>query len=82
MMLLWLAVSGSLYLAYLLTLSPTVPLEDGGEMIRAAFTLGVTHPPGYPLYTLLGRLAWRRLLRVSRQASQHQSPVYLVALDM
>jgi hypothetical protein len=45
------------FLAYLVTLSPTVPLEDGGEMIRAAFTLGVTHPPGYPLYTLIGRLA-------------------------
>ncbi len=54
---LWFAVSVPLYVAYLLTLSPTVPLEDGGEMIRAAFTLGVTHPPGYPLYTLLGRLA-------------------------
>ncbi len=25
-------------------------------MIRAAYTLGVTHPPGYPLYTLIGRL--------------------------
>lgn len=56
MMLLWLVVSVPLFLSYLFTLSPTVPLEDGGEMIRAAFTLGVTHPPGYPFYTLVGRL--------------------------
>ena len=46
-----------LFINYLLTLSPTVPLEDGGEMIRAAFCLGVTHPPGYPLYTLVAALA-------------------------
>ncbi|MEK7764764.1 MAG: DUF2723 domain-containing protein, partial [bacterium] len=56
MIALFLAVAGPLFLAYLRTLSPTVPLEDGGEMIRAAFCLGVTHPPGYPLYTLAGRL--------------------------
>jgi len=52
----FLAVFLPLMGAYILTLSPTIPLEDGGEMIRAAFCLGVTHPPGYPLYTLLGRL--------------------------
>jgi len=46
-----------LFINYLLTLSPTVPLEDGGEMIRAAYCLGVTHPPGYPLYTLVAALA-------------------------
>jgi len=36
--------------------SPTVSFEDSGEMIAAAFTLGVTHPPGYPWLTMLGRL--------------------------
>ncbi len=29
---------------------------DGGELITAAMTLGVPHPPGYPTYVLLGRL--------------------------
>lgn len=29
---------------------------DGGELITAAVTLGVPHPPGYPTYTLLGHL--------------------------
>lgn len=56
-MILFLSVFLPLLFIYVLTLSPTVPLEDGGEMIRAAFTLGVTHPPGYPLYSLVGRLA-------------------------
>lgn len=30
--------------------------SDGGELITAAVTLGVPHPPGYPLYVLLGKL--------------------------
>lgn len=29
---------------------------DGGELITAAFTLGIPHPPGYPTYVLLGKL--------------------------
>lgn len=39
------------------TVCPTVPFGDGGELIAAAACLGVAHPPGYPLYTLLGWLA-------------------------
>jgi len=54
---LFLSVFLPLFALYLHALSPTVPLEDGGEMIRAACSLGVTHPPGYPLYVMLGRLA-------------------------
>jgi hypothetical protein len=42
--------------AYVRTLSPTVAGGDSGELIAAAYTLGVPHPPGYPLYTLLGKL--------------------------
>ena len=30
---------------------------DGGELITASFTLGVPHPPGYPTYVILGKLA-------------------------
>ncbi|MCF6290497.1 MAG: DUF2723 domain-containing protein [Desulfobacterales bacterium] len=29
---------------------------DSGEMIAASFNLGIAHPPGYPLYILLGKL--------------------------
>ena len=41
---------------YLLTLAPTVTAEDSGELITAAYTLGVAHPPGFPLWCLLGKL--------------------------
>ncbi len=41
---------------YLLTLYPTVPTEDGGELITAAYHLGIPHPPGYPLFTILGKI--------------------------
>lgn len=29
---------------------------DGGELIAASVTLGVPHPPGYPLYVFVGKL--------------------------
>jgi hypothetical protein len=41
---------------YLRTLSPTVAGGDSGELITAAHVLGIVHPPGYPLHTLLGKL--------------------------
>jgi len=42
---------------YLFSLSPGLGGEDSGEFAAAAVTLGVTHPPGYPLLTLAGKLA-------------------------
>ena len=33
------------------------PYRDAGEMVTVIKTLGVAHPPGYPLYTLMGRLS-------------------------
>jgi tetratricopeptide (TPR) repeat protein len=42
---------------YLGTLAPTVTLVDSGELILAAHSLGVAHPPGFPLYVLLAHLA-------------------------
>ena len=42
---------------YVWTLAPTVTLVDSGELIVAARTLGVAHPPGFPLYVLLAHLA-------------------------
>jgi hypothetical protein len=38
---------------YLRTLAPTVAGGDSGELVAVGATLGVAHPPGYPLYTLL-----------------------------
>jgi tetratricopeptide (TPR) repeat protein len=42
---------------YAYTLAPTVTLVDSGELLLAARTLGVAHPPGFPLYVLLAHLA-------------------------
>lgn len=42
---------------YLRTLSPAFPPDDSAETISAAFSLGIQHPPGYPLAALLGRCA-------------------------
>jgi hypothetical protein len=38
---------------YLATLCRSVYWYDSAEYVTAAYTLGVPHPPGYPLYTLL-----------------------------
>ena len=41
---------------YLSALCPGISLGDAGELISASYTLGIAHPPGYPVYTLLGKL--------------------------
>ncbi len=42
---------------YLLTLEPTVSFWDCGEFILSAFKLQVGHPPGAPLFLMVGRVA-------------------------
>jgi hypothetical protein len=42
---------------YWLTASRWLPTGDSAELITAAWTLGVAHQPGYPLFTLLSHLA-------------------------
>ncbi|NXM65971.1 TM260 protein, partial [Serilophus lunatus] len=42
---------------YAATLPPALPGGDAGELITAAYELGVAHPPGYPLFTLLAKVA-------------------------
>jgi tetratricopeptide (TPR) repeat protein len=51
------AVAGILSLAvYFPTMSPTVGIIDSGELAAVACTLGIAHPTGYPLFTLLGSM--------------------------
>jgi hypothetical protein len=42
---------------YLLTIEPTVSFWDCGEFILSAFGLQVGHPPGAPLFLMIGRIA-------------------------
>ena len=44
------------FFVYLKTLTPTVYVGDSGELIAAAASLGIPHPPGYPLFVYLGKL--------------------------
>src|SRR2546428_7482152 len=50
------AVVGLAFLLYLLTAGRDIVVGDTPELITAAVTLGVPHPPGYPLFTMLGHL--------------------------
>lgn len=67
----WAVTLGTALLAilvYALTLAPSVVGGDAGELVVASATGGVPHPPGYPLFAMLGKifaslpfgeLAWR-----------------------
>jgi hypothetical protein len=83
------ALSLSLYLA---TMAPTITWQhdgyDAGDLITAAYTLGIPHPTGYPTYILLGKLmtllpvgdvAYRMNLLSAWSAALAVSLLYLVA---
>lgn len=44
------------FLIYLVTLAPSIVHIDSGELAAVQLTLGIAHPTGYPLYTMLGYL--------------------------
>jgi len=46
---------------YVRTAYPSVPGGDAGELVFTSCSLGVAHPPGYPLYIMLGHLFVRYL---------------------
>ncbi|XP_053836422.1 transmembrane protein 260 isoform X2 [Vidua macroura] len=51
------ALGAAVAALYTATLPPALPGGDAGELITAAYELGVAHPPGYPLFTLLAKVA-------------------------
>ena len=70
-----------------MTLAPTVYIGDSAEFITASYTLGVAHPPGFPLYTILGKvfsliplnsIAWRINLMSAFFGALTVSLVYLI----
>lgn len=83
-----LAAAGAALVVYVWTLAPTVTGEDSGELIAAAYTLGIPHPTGYPVWCLLGKaftwipfgsVAWRVNLM---SAFFGAATVYLVCLTV
>ena len=44
------------FVVYMITLAPTVTFIDSGELATVATKLGVAHPTGYPLFTVLGNI--------------------------
>ena len=74
--------------AYLRTLAPDILYADSAEFQTLAYTFGITHSTGYPIYLLLGRLigllpfyspAWRISLLSAVGAAITIGGIYLLA---
>jgi hypothetical protein len=54
---------------YVITLAPTVTFWDAGEFITAAKSLGIPHPPGTPLFVMIGHV-WGALVPLAEYAQR------------
>ncbi len=52
-------VVGAIGVLYYQTMAPSIAPIDSGELAAVQSTLGIAHPTGYPLFTLLGTLFLR-----------------------
>jgi hypothetical protein len=87
-----LVVFGVVLAGYIWTLAPTVTFWDAGEFIAAAKTLGIPHPPGTPLFVLLGHVwgaiipfgeyAWRLNLMAAVFSAAGAACWFLVAYEL
>src|SRR6266542_676037 len=62
-------VAAGALLLYLLTLAPTTQFWDTSEYIAAAYSLGIPHPPGNPLFVLMAHV-WGLIPLVSGYAER------------
>lgn len=73
----WTATAIS-FVVYFLTLSPSVSLEDSGELAVAGDHLGVPHPPGYPIWTMISYVFARAFSFVTFRGQP--TPAWSIAL--
>jgi hypothetical protein len=50
------AVAAALFALYAATAPRTVALEDDSLFVLSSYFLGIEHPPGYPIFTMIGHL--------------------------
>ena len=50
------AVGALSFIVYFMTMAPGLQFIDSGELSTVAALLGIAHPTGYPLFTLIGWL--------------------------
>ncbi len=50
---------GAAFALYVHTTAPGMGFVDSGELVTAAYFLGIPHPPGFPLYVLIAHAATR-----------------------
>jgi hypothetical protein len=48
--------AAAVFVLYLVTLAPSTAMWDTSEYIAAAYVVGLPHPPGNPLFVLIGRV--------------------------
>jgi hypothetical protein len=46
----------AIFVLYLATMAPSTAMWDTSEYIAAAYTFGIPHPPGNPLFVIIGRV--------------------------
>lgn len=76
-------ISGLLpFIFYLITMNPSVDFIDSGELTAVAYTLGVAHPTGYPLFTIISHIfiALPIPLRVIQKANLFSAVVSSLSL--
>ena len=50
------AVFVATLIVYIATLPPDILPGDSGELVAASYTLSIGHPPGFPLFLMLGKI--------------------------
>jgi hypothetical protein len=69
------------FIVYVITASPTIGFTDSGELASVCIKLGIGHPTGYPLFTIIGHL-WSYLpLPISKIHSMNIFASFATALS-